>query len=71
MAIPKLDSCPKCKGHLLLEKDNYGLYQQCLQCGYLHDLQTFPIIASYETREEKESIVPHHVSVPYFETPLD
>jgi hypothetical protein len=23
----------------MLEKDNYGVYEQCLQCGYIHDLQ--------------------------------
>ena len=62
MAIPRLESCPKCKGHLMQEKDNYGLYQQCLQCGYLRDLQTFPSIAIEQTEEEKESIVSHHVS---------
>jgi DNA-directed RNA polymerase subunit M/transcription elongation factor TFIIS len=54
MAIQKLESCPKCKGHLILEKDNYGLYQQCLQCGYIHDLQTFPMIKDEEIEKEKE-----------------
>ena len=61
MATSTLDICPKCKGHLLLEKDNYGLYQQCLQCGYLHDLQTFPSIAIEETEDEKVSMVSYHV----------
>lgn len=61
MAIPRLDSCPKCKGRLLLEKDNYGLYQQCLQCGYLHDLETFPVIDSAETEDEKELVGYHSV----------
>jgi hypothetical protein len=54
--IPRLDSCPKCKGRLLLEKDNYGSYQLCLQCGYLHDLQTFPVIDSAKTEDEKELV---------------
>ena len=39
MAIAVLKRCPKCEGNLMLEKDNYGLYEQCLQCGYIHDLQ--------------------------------
>jgi DNA-directed RNA polymerase subunit M/transcription elongation factor TFIIS len=60
MGIAKLERCPKCRGHLIIEEDNYGLYQQCLQCGYLHDLQTFPTIASEE--EERESIVTSHIS---------
>ena len=62
MGIPKLESCPKCKGHLILEKDNYGSYQQCLQCGYLHDLQTFPSIAIEQTEDDQESKIPQHVS---------
>ena len=24
----------------MLEKDAYGLYQECLQCGYVHELET-------------------------------
>ena len=62
MAIPRLESCPKCKGHLMLEKDNYGLYQQCLQCGYLHDLQTFPVIDSAKIEDEKELVASRRVA---------
>jgi len=54
VAIPRLETCPKCKGHLMLEEDNYGLYQQCLQCGYLHDLETFPVLGGEEIEDEKE-----------------
>jgi len=61
VAIPRLDICPKCKGRLLLEKDNYGLYQQCLQCGYIHDLQTFPVLGSEKIEDEKELAGSHHV----------
>jgi hypothetical protein len=46
---------------LLLEKDNYGLYQQCLQCGYLHDLQTFPVLDGEKIEDEKELAGSHHV----------
>ncbi|HLC30894.1 MAG TPA: YheV family putative metal-binding protein [Dehalococcoidia bacterium] len=32
-------NCPKCgKGDLIQEKDIYGSYRQCVQCGYLEDL---------------------------------
>jgi len=35
----KLKGCPKCKnGDVMLEKDQYGWYDYCIQCGYLHDL---------------------------------
>ena len=32
-----LKSCPKCRGDMYLEKDNYGAYRQCLQCGLVRD----------------------------------
>ena len=39
--------CPKCHGDLYLNKDMYGKYISCLQCGYMKDLP----------RESKESAV--------------
>jgi Zn ribbon nucleic-acid-binding protein len=31
--------CPRCKrGNMALDKDNYGWYEYCIQCGYLQDL---------------------------------
>ena len=35
----RLKSCPKCKGVVLIDRDEYGWYEECIQCGYLHDLQ--------------------------------
>jgi hypothetical protein len=63
VAIPRLESCPKCEGQLLLERDNYGLYQQCLQCGYLHDLQTFTMLDNEEIEDEKELVGSRRVPV--------
>jgi len=34
-----LQPCPKCRGVMNLEKDTYGAYRECLQCGYLEDIQ--------------------------------
>ena len=34
----KLKACPKCHGDLYLERDQYGRYLSCLQCGYLKEL---------------------------------
>ena len=31
--------CPKCGGKLYLDKDHYGWYEQCLQCGLTRDLR--------------------------------
>ena len=42
--------CPKCHGDLYLNKDMYGKYISCLQCGYMKDLPP-------ESMELKESAV--------------
>ena len=31
-------ACPRCKGDLYEDKDKYGKFLSCLQCGYLKDL---------------------------------
>jgi hypothetical protein len=38
----------------MLEKDNYGLFQQCLHCGYLHDLEAFPVVDEQQTETDEE-----------------
>ncbi len=32
--------CPKCGGNLFPDKDRFGDYAQCLQCGYVRYLVT-------------------------------
>jgi len=31
--------CPKCGGNVFLDRDHYGWYEQCLQCGYTRELE--------------------------------
>ena len=31
--------CPRCGGNVYLDKDKFGWYEECLQCGYNRDLQ--------------------------------
>ncbi|MFC1903154.1 hypothetical protein ACFLX4_03715 [Chloroflexota bacterium] len=31
------ERCPKCNGNIYLDTDNYGWYEQCIQCGYIYD----------------------------------
>lgn len=39
MGKMRIDSCPRCgKGDISLDKDHYGWYEYCLQCGYMKDL---------------------------------
>jgi hypothetical protein len=34
-----LKSCPKCKtGDIGVDRDHYGWYEYCIQCGYMRDL---------------------------------
>ena len=48
-------SCPKCKaGDLHLDKDSYGNFQRCVQCGFMRDLSaptlpdTSPAVPAYQ-----------------------
>lgn len=34
-----VNSCPRCdKGEVFIDRDHYGWYECCLQCGYTRDL---------------------------------
>ena len=37
----KIHGCPKCGGSLLVDKDENGWYEQCINCSYLNDLEVF------------------------------
>ncbi|MAF86138.1 MAG: hypothetical protein CL875_06690 [Dehalococcoidales bacterium] len=47
-----LKICPRCKGGVVLDRDHWGWYEQCIQCGYLHDL---PNIAEVELSLAQEA----------------
>ncbi|MBF8299226.1 MAG: hypothetical protein HW397_275 [Dehalococcoidia bacterium] len=47
-----LKGCPRCHGDLYLDRDAHGAFRQCLQCGWIQDLQekvlqlsTIPVVA--------------------------
>ena len=31
-------ACPKCRGDLVLGRDIYGRYVECIQCGFMKDI---------------------------------
>jgi hypothetical protein len=35
-----MKACPRCSGDIKLDKDNYGVYAKCLQCGFNRDFIT-------------------------------
>jgi len=52
-----LGACPRCKGDVELDRDHYGWYRQCLQCGHLRDLQTVVQVKDKITRKKALRIV--------------
>ena len=38
MAWWNLKSCPRCDGDMFVDKEEYGWYEDCIQCGYRRDL---------------------------------
>ena len=33
-------ACPRCRGDIKINRDMYGAYRECLQCGYILDIPT-------------------------------
>lgn len=50
----KLKRCPRCGGDIFLDKDQYTWYMQCLQCGYLRDLDNIAEFKEQPAEREKE-----------------
>ena len=51
-AMWRLRSCPKCRGDVFVDYDMNGWYEQCLQCGYLHDLNTVLEVKGQPIKEQ-------------------
>ncbi len=46
-------ACPRCHGDLYPERDAYGPFRSCLQCGYILDLRpAAPTLAPAATPQE-------------------
>ena len=37
-------TCPKCSGSIIVERDWHGTYGSCIMCGYVHEVLTRPPI---------------------------
>ena len=48
----KFKSCPKCSGDLFVDCDTNGWYVECLQCGYLSDLDSMRKIKNESVKKE-------------------
>ena len=51
MVVWKFKSCPRCGGDMFVDRDHYSWYEQCLQCGYLHDMPS--IVEVHQDGEER------------------
>ena len=51
----RMRSCPKCKtGAVGVDRDHYGWYEYCIQCGYIRDL--IGLVESEKERQRGVSI---------------
>ncbi len=51
-----LKGCPKCHGDMYLEKDSYGVFRQCLQCGMIQDAPAAAKAAATGLRAGKAAV---------------
>jgi DNA-directed RNA polymerase subunit M/transcription elongation factor TFIIS len=43
--------CPRCRGIMITERDWYGSYSTCLQCGFVQEMLTSPQIDLLDDEE--------------------
>lgn len=43
----KLKSCPRCNCDIRIDRDIYGWYEECIQCGYLGFLEKIKETGEY------------------------
>ena len=47
-------ACPRCQGDMISDRDIYGLYRQCLQCGHMEDMpRTSELLSMPGARDRK------------------
>ncbi len=52
--IIRFKSCPRCKGDVVVDKDQNGWYEQCLQCGHLCELETHIVAVRQHNNSVKQ-----------------
>ena len=52
----KLKGCPKCKGDVHLDRDQYGWYEQCFQCGCMRDLPNIVEVKQQPVEERDKEL---------------
>ena len=36
--MSRVQNCPRCKGRVYIDRDEYGWFIECITCGYMHYL---------------------------------
>ena len=55
----KFRSCPRCDGDMFIDRDQYGWYEHCIQCGHIGDLVKRAVLGqqlAYSTRERRRRV---------------
>ncbi len=52
----KLKGCPRCNGDLSVSDAEYGRFESCLQCGYLHYTEDEVNLKVQSTAFDKEPV---------------
>ena len=53
-----LKSCPRCRGDMNTNKDMYGEYKECLQCGHMVDIEKPNSLFAMETLRIAATVKP-------------
>ncbi len=59
-----LKACPKCHGDMYQERDLYGMFVECLQCGLMKDVRLAeaffdsrePVQVDFESHSQREPV---------------
>ena len=52
-----LKACPRCHGDMYLERDAYGQYKGCFQCGYLVDIDEPEVSSGISLQQEAGQVL--------------
>ena len=52
----QLKACTRCRGDMHTNRDIYGTYQECLQCGHMVDIQRPNSFLSMPPSREKKKV---------------
>ena len=58
-----LKACPKCQGDMYQEKDLYGTFLECLQCGLMKDVLLVEAFIDYRKTVRVEFEAPVNIEV--------